>query len=69
VAAESRWPQQADSSKSVQEFAAIQSELLRDSLQQMVQDSRVLAEKSLHAVDQASKTFTSLPQQSAPQAR
>jgi hypothetical protein len=56
-------------SKSVQEFAAIQSELLRDSLQHVVQDSRILAEKSLHAVDQASKTFTSLPQQNAPQAR
>lgn len=54
-------------SKSVQEFTTIQSELAREGLQHMVQDSRAIAETSLRAVDQASKTFSSLPQQSASQ--
>ena len=49
---------------SVQEFTAIQSELARESLQHMVQDSRVIAETSVRAVDEASKTFSSVAQQS-----
>jgi len=50
--------------KSVQEFAALQSELARDGLQHMVQDSRTIAETSLRAVEEASKTFSSVAQQS-----
>ncbi|WP_336492009.1 phasin family protein [Methylobacterium nigriterrae] len=50
--------------KSVQEFAAIQSELARDGLQHMVQDSRTIAETSLRAVEEASKTISSVAQQS-----
>jgi hypothetical protein len=44
-------------SKSVHEFTAIQGELIREGVQQMVQDSRGIAERSLRAVDEASKTL------------
>ena len=44
-------------SKSVEEFAAIQTDLVRDGLENMVADSRALAEQSLRAVDRASKAF------------
>jgi len=44
--------------RSVQEFATIQSELAREGLQQMVEDSRAIAEHSLRAVDEASKAFS-----------
>jgi hypothetical protein len=47
-------------SKSVHEFTAIQGELIREGVQQMVQDSRVIAERSLRAVDEASKTFANV---------
>jgi len=50
--------------KSVQEFAAVQSELVRESLQHMVQDSRAITETSSRAVEEASKTFSSVAQQS-----
>jgi len=50
--------------RSVQEFAAVQSELAREGLQQMVQDSRAIAETSVRAVEEASKTFSSMAQQS-----
>jgi hypothetical protein len=49
-------------SKSVQEFTSIQSDLVREGLQQMVQDSRGIAETSLRAIEDASKTFTGLAQ-------
>jgi hypothetical protein len=55
-------------SKSVQEFTAIQSELVREGLQQMVQDSRGIAETSLRAVEDASKAFPGAAQQSPSQA-
>ena len=48
--------------KSVQEFAAIQSELVRDGLQHMVQDSKAITETSTRAVEEASKTFSSVAQ-------
>jgi len=51
-------------SKSVQEFTSIQSDLVREGLQQMVQDSRGIAETSLRAVDDASKAFPGAAQQS-----
>lgn len=54
-------------SGSVQEFATVQSELVRESLQHMVQDSRAIAETSLRAVDDAGKAFTSVRQQGASQ--
>src|SRR3954453_7841774 len=41
--------------RSVQDFAATQSGLVRESLQAMVEDSRVIAEISLKAVNDASK--------------
>ena len=44
--------------KSVQEFAAIQSELARESLQHIVQDSRSITETSARAVEEASKAFS-----------
>jgi hypothetical protein len=49
--------------RSVQEFAAIQSELAREGLQHIVQDSRTIAETSLRGVDEATKTFSSVGQQ------
>lgn len=50
--------------KSVQEFTAIQSDLMRESLQNMVQDSKSITETSLRATDEAGKTFSSIAQQS-----
>ena len=47
-------------SKSVHEFTAIQGELVREGVQHMVQDSRAIAERSLRAVDEASKTFANV---------
>src|SRR4051794_38622757 len=43
--------------RSVQEFAATQSGLIRESLQHMVEDSRSIAENSLKAVNDASKAL------------
>ncbi len=54
--------------RSVQEFAAIQSELLSDSLQQAVQDGRGIAERSLNAADEAGKAFAGAARQAASQA-
>ncbi|MDR7036690.1 hypothetical protein J2X36_001431 [Methylobacterium sp. BE186] len=48
--------------KSVQEFAAIQSELARENLQHIVQDSRAITETSARAVEEASKAFASVAQ-------
>jgi len=50
--------------KSVQEFTAIQSDLVRESLQHMVQDSKAITETSTRAVEEASKTFSSVGPQS-----
>ncbi|WP_026190888.1 phasin family protein [Methylobacterium sp. WSM2598] len=49
---------------SVQEFTAIQSELVREGLQHMVQDSKAIAEGSVRAVEEASKAFSGVAQQS-----
>jgi hypothetical protein len=51
--------------RSVQEFVAVQSELVRESLQHVVQDSRAITETSARAVEEASKTFSSMAQQSS----
>jgi len=45
--------------RSVQDFAAVQSDLLREGLQKVVEDSRQIAQRSVQAVDGASKAFTS----------
>jgi hypothetical protein len=50
--------------RSVQEFTTIQSELVRESLQHMVQDSKAITETSTRAVEEASKTFSSVGPQS-----
>ena len=50
--------------KSLQEFTAIQSGLVRESLQHMVQDSKAITETSARAVEEASKTFSSVGPQS-----
>ena len=50
--------------KSLQEFTAIQSDLVRESLQHMVQDSKAITETSARAVEEASKTFSGVAQQS-----
>ncbi|AWN44465.1 phasin family protein [Methylobacterium durans] len=51
--------------KSVQEFAAIQSELARESLQHVVQDSRAITETSARAVEEAGRSFSSMAQHSS----
>jgi hypothetical protein len=48
--------------KSVQEFAAIQSDLVRDGLQHMVQNSRAITDTSARAVEEAGKTFSNVAQ-------
>src|SRR3954451_10676222 len=50
--------------KSVQEFTAIQSDLVREGLQHVVQDSKAITETSARAVEEASKTFSSVGAQS-----
>jgi hypothetical protein len=50
-------------SKSVQEFTTTQSELLRDGLEHMVQDSQAIAATSLKAMEQAQGTFKKVPRQ------
>ncbi|MER2266913.1 phasin family protein [Methylobacterium oxalidis] len=69
--AQSQWQRNLDGlnkltrAKSVQEFAAIQSELARESLQHIVQDSRSITETSARAVEEAGKTISSMAQQSS----
>ena len=48
------------SATSVQEFATIQSNLVRESMEQMVESSRTIAERSLHAADEAGKVLSSV---------
>jgi hypothetical protein len=52
-------------SKSIQEFTTIQSELVREGLEHMVQDSQAIAAASLKAVEQARDTFPKVPHQKA----
>ncbi|GLS45555.1 phasin family protein [Methylobacterium brachythecii] len=47
---------------SVQEAMTIQSDLLRDGLQHMMEDSKVIAEASTRAADEASKSFSNASQ-------
>ena len=49
--------------RSVQDFAATQSSLVRESLQSMVEDSRLIAEISLKAVNDASKAVAGTAQE------
>jgi hypothetical protein len=53
--------------RSGQDFAAAQSALVRDSLEQMVEGSRSIAELSLRAVNEASKVIAGAAQESAVQ--
>ena len=46
---------------SFQEFTAIQGELVSQGLQHIIQDSRVIAETSLRAINDASKTLPAAP--------
>lgn len=48
--------------KSVQEFTAIQSDLMREGLQHMIQDSKAITDTSARAVDEAGKTFSGVAQ-------
>jgi hypothetical protein len=50
-------------SKSVQEFTTTQSELLRESLEHVVQDSHTIAATSLKGMEQARDTFLKAPRQ------
>src|SRR3954447_3594483 len=55
--------------RSVQDFAAVQSGLVRESLQSMVEDSRSIAELSLKAVNDAHKALSRAAHESAAQGR
>ena len=55
--------------RSVQDFAAIQSGLVRESLQHMVEDSRTIVEISLKAVNDASKAVAGTAQERTAQGR
>jgi len=44
--------------RSVQDFAAVRSDLMREGLQKMVEDGRQIAESSVRAADDASKVFS-----------
>src|SRR3954453_20534459 len=55
--------------RSVQDFAAVQSNLVRESLQSMVEDSRSIAELSLKAVNDAHKALSRAAHESAAQGR
>ncbi|MCJ2097697.1 phasin family protein [Methylobacterium sp. E-046] len=48
--------------KSVQEFTTIQGELMRQGLEHMVQDSKVITETSARAVEEASKSLSAVTQ-------
>src|SRR4051794_10983866 len=56
-------------SRSVQDFAAVQSGLVRESLQHMVEDSRSIVEGLLRAVNAASKALAGPAQGNAAQGR
>jgi hypothetical protein len=49
-------------SQSVQEFTAIRSELVREGLQQMAEDSRIMVETSMRVVDDAGKALSNYAQ-------
>jgi hypothetical protein len=49
-------------SQSVQEFTSIQSELARDGVQLMIDNSRLAIETSMRAVDEVGRAFSPLPQ-------
>ncbi|MHB2206599.1 phasin family protein [Methylobacterium sp. CM6257] len=55
--------------KSVQEYSAIQSELVREGLQSMVQDGKAITETSARAIEEAGKTFSGIAQQGSASAR
>ena len=55
--------------RSVQDFAATQSGLVRESLEHMVEDSHVIVEISLKAVNDASKAVAGTAQERTAQGR
>src|SRR3954469_3954762 len=55
--------------RSVQDFTAVQSGLVRESLQHMVEDTRAIVEISLKAVNDASKAVAGTAQGNAAQGR
>ena len=53
--------------KSVQEFGAIQGELVRETLEHILKDSRAIAERSMRAADEAGQLLSALTDQSPPE--
>jgi hypothetical protein len=51
--------------KSVQEFGAIQGELVRENLEHILKDSRSIAESSMKAADEAGKALAAMASQDA----
>ena len=46
--------------RTAHEFTTVQSELARESLQHLVEDGRIIAERSLRAAEEAGKTFANV---------
>ena len=55
-------------SQSVQEFMAVQSDLVREGMELAVQESRSMGEASLRAIDEASKAFSGVAPAGIPRA-
>lgn len=53
---------------SVQEFGAIQGELVRDNLEHVIRDIRSIAERSMQAADEAGKRLSSMTDRGADEA-
>lgn len=51
--------------KSLHEFGTIQGELVRENLEHVLKSSRIIAEKSIHAADEAGKSLSVLTNQAA----
>ena len=49
--------------KSVQEFGAIQGELVKENLEHILKDSRSIAERSMRAADEAGKSLAAISSQ------